>query len=173
MNSDNNLERRHHINRIVRDSIYRKLTECSEFLYKNFNTKEINNYKYSPDEAIEELGLERYLIEQLVEDYVIQIIKTKALFIEHLEVLKEDKENLKKLDYTPLRELAHKNLGVARNLRIEDGKKILTELMKVDDLDYLALCIEGLEFCAIRLKPKCAHETLELIDIKNSFYLKD
>ncbi len=158
------LERRQNRNKEIRDSLAEKLDECTAFLKENFTSLEMHNYQYSPNEAIEELGLDLDLVNQLVEDYVIQILKSKVLFISHLQELKSSK----KLDYTPLRELAHKNLGVARNLRIEDAKKVLEELMKADDLDYLCACIEALESCAIRLRPKCAYETLKLIDIKES-----
>lgn len=161
-------ERKQHINIKIKSSVDKTLKECSEFLQQNFNSLQIHNYAYSPNEAIEELGLDSGLVNQLVEDYVIQILKSKVLFVEYLQELKIAQKNSKKLKYTPLRELAHKNLGVARNLRIKDATKILDELMEKSDLDYLTLCIEALESCAIRLEPKCAYETLKLIDIKSS-----
>lgn len=105
---------------------------------------------------------------QLVEDYVSQILKSKTLFLQHLSELETSIKTSKDLNYIPLRELAHKNLGVAKNLRIEDGIKILDELMNENDLDYLVICVEALCACAIRLKPKCAHATTTLIGIKNS-----
>ena len=162
------LEKRQHINREIRDFIDKTLRESSEFFQQNFNDLQIDNYEYSANEAIEELGLDSDLVNQLIEDYVIQVLKSKALFVQYLQELKTAQKNLKNLNYTPLKELTHKNLGVARNLRIKDGIKILDELMEKDDLDYLTLCVKALEFCAIRLKPKCAYKTLKLIDIKSS-----
>lgn len=144
------------------------LQDANEFLQKNFTDLNIENYEYSTDEAIEELGLDFDLVNQLVEDYVMQILKSTAIFIEHLKELRASQEKSRRLDYIPLRELAHKNSGVAKNLRIKDGIKILDELMKKHDLDYIEMCIHALELCAIRLKPKCAYETLKLIKIKNS-----
>ncbi len=155
------------INKEIRDSINENLRNCSGFLKENFDFLEIDTYRYNIVSAIEELGLDADLIEHLIEDYVAQIIKNKLLFDAYIEELKENQNESLELDYTPLRELAHKNLGVARNLRIEDGKKVLEELMREDDLSYLTRCIEALEICAIRLKPKCAYETLKLISIKN------
>jgi len=136
-----------------------------DFFEENFSDLNISQYQYSPREALDELGLDADLLDQLVEDYVKQIINSKKQFIEYLIDMKNNRE----FDYTPLRELAHKNLGVARNLRIYDAREILEELMENDDLDYLTLCVLGLEYAAIRLNPICAYETLRLIDIKNSF----
>jgi len=151
-----------------RISINETLKKSNVFLQNNLNNIQIQDYNYSPAEAIEELGLDAKLIDQLVEDYVSQILKSKVLFLQHLEELQTSITTSKELDYTPLRELAHKNLGVAKNLRIEDGIKVLDELMKKNDLDYLTLCVEALSVCAFRLKPECAYETITLINIKNS-----
>ncbi len=164
------LDRRKNINSEIRRSIDKTLKESSGFLQMNFTNLQIHNYKYIPEIAVEELGLEIDLVNQLVEDYVIQILKSKAIFLGYIQGMKMAKEKSKELDYTPLKNLAHKNLGVARNLRIKDAIKVLDEIMKKDDLEYLALCIEALEFCAIRLNPKCAYETLNLMKIKNSLY---
>jgi hypothetical protein len=155
------------INAEIRDTINEKLRNCSELLKANFDFLEINDYRYNIVDAIEELGLDADLIEHLIEDYVAQIIKNKATFEAYIDELKSNQNESLELDYTPLRELAHKNLGVARNLRIEDGKKVLEELMREEDLDYLKRCVEALEACAIKLKPKCAYETLKLMSIKN------
>lgn len=54
--------------------------------------------------------------------------------------------------------------------------KILNELLKKDDLEYLSLCVEVLESCTIRLNPESAYKTLKLIDLKNSltdYFFKD
>lgn len=132
--------------------------------------KDLNivNYKYTPKLAIEELGLDLELVNQLIEDYVIQIIKSNIIFLEHINELQDAKNNNKELDYTPLRELAHKNLGVARNLRIEDSEKILYEIMTNDNLDYILRCMEGLMASVILLKPTQAYNTIRLIKIKDS-----
>ncbi|WP_324170709.1 hypothetical protein [Sulfurimonas sp.] len=139
------------------------------FLQKNFIDLQIENYQYFPDEAMEELGLDFDLVNQLVEDYVTQILTSKVIYLQYLEALQANKEISRKLDFTSLRELTHKNLGVVRNLRILDAGKILKDMMTSTDLEYLSLCVEALVYCAIRLKPKRAHETLRLIEIKSSF----
>ena len=129
---------------------------------------DINNYQYSPDIAVEELGLDLDLIDQLVEDYVTQILKSSTTFIQYIEKLQDDKKNNIELDYKDLRELAHKNLGVARNLRIEDARKLLYNIMKVDDLDYIFKCLEALVASAIILRPKRAYDSVVLMKIKDS-----
>ena len=156
------------INKEIRDSINEKLRNCSDFLKTNFDFLEINNYRYNIVHAIEDLGLDADLIEHLIEDYVAQIVRNKVVFLAYLDELKANQEESLELDYTPLRELAHKNLGVARNLRIEDAQKLIYEMMTEDDLDYLGECLEVLIACAIKLKPKVAYETIKLIEIKNS-----
>jgi len=124
---------------------------------------DINSYKYIPEIAVEELGIDLELVNQLVEDYINQILKSNAFFVEYIEKLQDDKENNKDLDYKDLRELAHKNLGVARNLRIEDAEKLLYKIMREDDLDYIFKCLEALVASAIILGPKCAYDALKLI----------
>ena len=138
---------------------------CKSISTQGLLNLDIEDYTYSTKEAIEELGLDEELIQQLLEDYVSQIIKSITQFREHISIL----ESKKNLDYTPIRELAHKNLGVARNLRIKDAEKLLYELMKKDDVNHLNDCLIALELCAIKLKPICAYETLQLIKIKQSF----
>jgi len=125
------------------------------------------DYQYCDKEAIEELGLDSELIDQLVEDYVIQIIKSGDYFREYLSELTKEEADLIELNFTPFRELAHKNLGVARNLRIKDSEKILATLMKSDDLAKLDECLSLLESCVIKLKPMSAYAALELIKIKS------
>jgi len=128
----------------------------------------IDNYCYSPQEAVEELGLDEDLVNQLVADYVAQIIRSVVQFENYLTTLQNSQDLDQILDYTPFRELAHKNLGVARNLRIKDAEKLLYELMKKDDLEYLVVCLEALKVCAIKLNPQCAYNTIKLIHIKSS-----
>ncbi len=158
MKLDLQQERRKLKNKEIRALVDEAQAKCEEF----FET----NYYYNDSEAVEELGLDSELIEQLVEDYVIQIIKSSTLFKEHLQRLKAESQPLSDEDYRDFRELAHKNLGVARNLRIKDSEEILTKLMHQDNLDELEVYLSILEACAIKLKPLCAYNTLELIKIK-------
>ncbi len=133
---------------------------CSDFFKEN--------YRYTNEEAIDELGLDDDLINQLVEDYVVQIITSISQFKEIINALQVQASNDEKLNFVPLHELAHKNLGVARNLRIKDAEKLLFDLMKKEDLDYLTSCLKVLESCTIKLKPTCAYNTLKLIKVKSS-----
>ena len=128
----------------------------------------IKDYTYNPDLAVEELGIDYDLVLQLLDDYVAQTIKSIVQFEEHMKRLQYSQSEDLILDYQAFRELAHKNLGVARNLRIKDAEVLLYELMKKDDLDYLILCLEALKACAVRLSPKCAYDTLTLIEVKNT-----
>jgi len=141
---------------------------CHELLSGKLAHLNIQDYKYDTKQAVVELGLDEEMIQQLVDDYVAQIIKAIIQFDEYMEKLKESQDKETTLDYTPFRELAHKNLGVARNLRIKDAEVLLYELMKKDDLDYLLTCLEALKVCAIKLRPKCAYDTIKLIKVKNS-----
>lgn len=129
---------------------------------------EIHNYKYEISIAVRELGLDKELVTQLVDDYVAQVIKAVVQFEDYLATLQDSQDNHHELDYTAFRDLAHKNLGVARNLRIKDAEILLYELMKKDDLDYLLACLEALKVCAIKLRPKCAYDTIKLIKVKSS-----
>ena len=154
---------------LSKDEEVQKMLQAAKAACKSIATQGLLNlgiedYTYSTHEAVEELGLDEELVQQLLEDYVSQIIKSVIQFREYINLL----EYKKSVDYTPMRELAHKNLGVARNLRIKDAEKLLFELMKKDDLDYLKDCLMALELCAIKLKPTCAYETLQLIKIKQS-----
>ncbi len=132
----------------------------------------IAEYQYDPKLAVEELGIEHELVMQLLDDYVAQTIKAIVQFQEYIDVLQNSQNSHEKLDYTHFKELAHKNLGVARNLRIKDAELLLEELMKQEDIEYLIECLEALKACAIRLSPECAYDTLKLIEVKNTL-LKD
>lgn len=145
------------------------LKVCNNLFYGELSELNIGNYTYSDTEAVEELGLDGELVHQLLEDYVIQVLKSISQFTLYIDQLKSNKQNHMTLDYTPLRELAHKNLGVARNLRIKDAEKLLYVLMKQDDLNYLQLTLKALESSAVCLKPSCAYDTLNLIKIKSTF----
>ena len=161
MNEKIKLDRRKNRNKDIRNLVRHAKTVCSKFF-----TQE---YKYDDSEAMEELGLDDELIHELVEDYVVQIIKYITTFERLVYDLQKAKDAKKELDYTELRELAHKNLGVARNLRIKDGEIVLSDLMKKDDLEYLLFCVEALQASAICLKPGCAFNTLKLLEVKSSF----
>ncbi|QSZ41573.1 hypothetical protein GJV85_05450 [Sulfurimonas aquatica] len=128
-----------------------------------------NEYTYSDAEAVRELGLDSELIARLIEDYIQQIMRAIVSFEELLYELQSAKDAKKELDYTEFRDLAHKNLGVARNLRIKDAEMLLEELMKKDDLEYLFSCTEALYACTIVLNPECAYDALALIEVKSSF----
>jgi hypothetical protein len=133
------------------------------------NTYFNEGYQYSSQEAMEELGIDDELIEELVEDYVAQIIKDIIQLEEMLYAFQAKVDAKEELDYVEFRELAHKNLGVARNLRIKDAVVLLGELMKKDDLEYLFGCLKTLRACAIRLKPVYAYKTIKIIEVKNTF----
>jgi len=139
-----------------------------EIISKNFAHLDILEYSYVNDEAMQELGLDEELVNELVEDYVTQIIKALLQFEEELKKVQEIKEKGFMPDFTTFTELVHKNLGVARNLRIKDAQLILSEMMHSQDLEYLYLCLCALEASAIRLKPVCAYKTYKLIEIKSS-----
>jgi len=152
-------ERRKAKNSSIRALVDDAQSDCKEFFKED--------YHYCDKEAITELGLDSELIDQLVEDYVIQIIKSGDYFDSYLETLQEEQAKSKPLNFTPFRELAHKNLGVARNLRIKDSEKILTTLMKSHDLQELDENLKILKSCVIRLKPISAYAVLELLKIKS------
>jgi len=154
----------HNSKTVLRDAVFLIEKLCNEKL----DGLDIVNYKYDPTFAVDELGLDYELVMQLLDDYVAQIIKSILQFEDFLKTLHNSQEAKEELDYTPFRELAHKNLGVARNLRIKDAEILLYQLMKKDDLDYLLTCLEALKACAIRLSPDCAYNTLKLIEVKNS-----
>ena len=138
------------------------------FIEKNLIHLDILNYKYEIKEAVEELSLEEDIILQLIEDYVIQILKSKITFYKYIYELKKDSIDGKNLNYSKIRDLAHKNLGVVKNLRIKDAQKLLERIMVEEDLDYLRLYAKALEISAAKLNPLCTYETLKLIAVKNS-----
>lgn len=152
----------------IKESLDRAKATCKRLATTELKYLKIGTYKYTADEAMRELGVSSELIHQLVEDYVIQILKTETHFLAYIKELKSNQNENKELDYIKFRELVHKNLGVARNLRIKDAEVILEAMMKNDDLEYLTLCLEALRAHAIKLKPTCAHNTIKLIELKSS-----
>jgi len=167
MNEDS-IDNRRPENAELRRSIDKLIYDGYSFMEQNLNDLNIHNYRYNINNAVDELDLEEDLIIQLLEDYIIQILKSKVTFYELIKKLRKAELNNINLDYTELRDLAHKNLGVARNLRIDDSQKILTLLMKEEDLDYMRICVKALEVSAVKLNPLCAYETMKLIKVKNS-----
>jgi hypothetical protein len=116
--------------------------------------------EYNCDEASEQLGLSHELIDELLEDYVEQILRTNGEFHLHLSDMWQDQFFGKELDYMPLRDLAHKNLGVAKNLRIQTAIEILNALEKEQNLHKISQLLNLLLISAIRLKPKKACESM-------------
>lgn len=152
----------------LRRDIDKLLQEGDSFIQSSFKDLDIYGYRYNIQDAVYELDLDEDTVYQLVEDYVIQILKSKTTFFEYIQKLKKDEFDNKVLDYTDIRNLAHKNLGVVRNLRIRDAEKLLNIIMQEENLDYIRLCVKALEITAVKLNPLCAYETLKLIRIKNS-----
>ncbi|MBN2816215.1 MAG: hypothetical protein JXQ67_05990 [Campylobacterales bacterium] len=153
-------------------SIQNSVKNAEQILHDIVSTKlahlNILDYTYTTDLAVTELGLEDELVNELVEDYVSQIIKTVVQFEAQINEMYIAKGENQTLDFHSFRELIHKNLGVARNLRIEDAKVLLSEMMESEDLDYLQECLEALAASSIKLKPLCAYKTLKLIEVKSS-----
>jgi len=127
-------------------------------LYLNFFDE---NYIYSPLEASQELDLEPKLIQQLVQEYVAQLLQANVTFSEYIKEFKLLQANNQEIDFTLFKNLAHKNLGVARNLRIKDCEDILQKMMTEEKLDYLGLLVDVLESCAIKLSPDTASKSLQ------------
>lgn len=149
------------------NKIDKLLNEGDCFIEKNLSHLNISNYCYKIDRAVDELYLEERVIDELIEDYVIQILKSTIVFYKYIQELKKSKLENRILNYEDIRKLAHKNLGVAKNLRIEDSEKLLILIMSEDSLDTLEIYVKALEISAFKLNPLCAYETLNLIQVKN------
>jgi hypothetical protein len=158
------LSKNEEIEKLLKDAV----NVCNTVKYDELDDFDISGYTYSSSEAVEELGLDAELIHQLLEDYVSQILKSVELFRRYVNKIRVLNKANQVNEYIKLRELVHKNLGVARNLRIKDAEKILFIIMKKENLDELELYIKLLESCAIRLKPKCAYDAITLMKVKNS-----
>jgi len=159
MSLNNLIEHRKQKNDEIRKLVQQAKDRCNFFFQ--------NDYTYSDKEAIEELGVDSDLIDQLLEDFVIQILSSNLSFRAFIETMKEEEENVsQELNHIPFRELVHKNLGVARNLRIKDSQEILELLMKKDNLDDLTVLLDILEACTIKLKPLKSYETLEILKLQ-------
>lgn len=149
-NSDNEVED-------FLDEANAKCKKLSLELLKDFD---LCSYQYDINKSIKELGLEKELIEQLIEEFISQVINNKPLFIEYIDKIKQAQLNGKNPNFTPLRDLAHKNLGVARNLDIDDAQKILYELKTNDSIECLTLFVELLEVSVIRLNPSYTYKII-------------
>lgn len=151
------------------EKIFLDAQERSRALFNStFSHLNLHDYSYTTTAAKEELGLDEELVLELIDDYVAQIIKAVKVFEKQLLELQSAQDRAIETDFTPFRELVHKNLGVARNLRIEDAKALLVEMMHSEDILYLRLCIELLELCAVMLNPTWAYKTYKLIELKSS-----
>jgi len=126
-------------------------------------------YVYDYSKPVDELGLDKELIIQLIQDYISQIFKSYNLFYEILEGLSQNQEALRESKSIELKNLSHKNLGVARNLRIDDAQVLLTYLMNNhENLEYLEEYIEALMACAFKLNPSYAYDVLKLKKVKDA-----
>ena len=151
--------------------IFDEATKTSyEILTNHFNNNKLKYYIYDSSIAVEELGLSQELIYQLVDDYISQILNTMYQFNKLINSIKELHGEDKEINIIELKSLAHKNLGVVKNLRIEDAELLLNDLMTKDDIEHLAICVKGLESCAFKLNPEYAFDVLELIELKSSCY---
>lgn len=113
-------------------------------------------YKFDPSEAMEELGLPLEVIDDLLDDYVEQIFRTNIEFVNMMASMWEKNFLDEEFSFEPFKDLVHKNLGVAKNLRIQDAAFVLSELQKQSDLEVISLYLDALVSCAIKLKPKAA-----------------
>lgn len=141
---------------------------CDE-VFSNQKESSSSNYIYDYTKPVNELGLDKELIVQLLEDYISQVFKTYQNFHEIINDISTSDVEDKEIAQKELKNLAHKNLGVARNLRIDDAQLLLSDLMnKNDDLEYLKECVEGLMACTYKLNPSYAFNALRLIKVKNT-----
>ncbi|MEA3227913.1 MAG: hypothetical protein U9P38_02450 [Campylobacterota bacterium] len=134
---------------------------CKEQTHQKFLELDICDYHYSIEQAMQDLDLDKELIEEFLDAYVIQILGVISQFEEYFEELRDNDHTMILFDYSYIRNLAHKNLGVARNLRIKDAEKLLNAMMKTENLEYLEICLEALELFAIRLRPTTAYDFLK------------
>ena len=118
------------------------------------------DYVYDPAQAVAELGLDEELIDELIEDYVEQIMRTYDEFRFCLSRVWEQHFLDEEINFTSLRDLAHKNLGVAKNLRVQNGISLLTEIKNQEDLDKISQCLDLLIISSIKLKPRKACEAM-------------
>lgn len=167
------------LNRVIIDDTVSKEDNIASILnlsksvcfkvFKNNPDTSLQTYTYDYSMPAHELGLDVGLIVQLIDDYISQIFKSYTTFHEAVQNLKDADGSEKEEMKNNLKNLAHKNLGVARNLRIKDAQVLLNDLMnKHDDIDYLVECVQGLMACAYKLNPSYAYDVLKLNEVKKS-----
>lgn len=128
------------------------------------------DYIYDPTQAIEELGIDYALVDELIEDYVEQIMCTDNEFRVCLSRVWEQKFLDEEINFTSLRDLAHKNLGVAKNLRVQNAISLLSEIKQQENLDKISQCLDLLLISSIKLKPiKACEAMFDTIDELKSF----
>ncbi|MCF6330268.1 MAG: hypothetical protein L3I99_01815 [Sulfurimonas sp.] len=142
---------------------------CNDVFKSRFNNLDFSSYKYSLNEAKNELGLDEEFIIQLVEDYISQIFKANDIFEDLILNLRKQNYNEKKIILIQLHELAHKNLGVVKNLHIKDAQILLNDLMtQHHDLNHLEDCARALQACAFKLNPEYGYDALCLMKLKKT-----
>ncbi len=124
------------------------------------------NYKYNVHEAMSELGLDEDTVYELLDDYVKQILVTNKEFIDIISYMWEKQFLGEEFSFQPCLNMVHKNLGVAKNLRIADAVLILSEIKKQKDVESISLYLDALVSCAIKLRPKQAVECAIDLDIE-------
>lgn len=140
---------------------------CSD-VFGHKDDSNLSTYQYDYSKPAEELGLDEELIVQLIEDYISQIFKAYQNFSDILDSVSQLEGERREELLKDLKALAHKNLGVARNLRIGDAQTLLYELMNNhEDIEYLKYCTEALMACAFRLNPSYAYDVLKLKQLKS------
>ncbi len=154
----NNLSKKFFQNQASFDEYVRHAKEKCEELQHVVSKVDANDHVYSFEITKYALGLDDELINSLLEEYVAQIIATMPRFWQITHELRNSSEKGAVVDFTELRELAHKNLGVARNLHIKDAQKILHSIMTSDNIEEVERCLEYLEACMILLKPEVAYK---------------
>ncbi len=126
------------------------------------------NYVYDVHEAVQELGLDEELIEELLDEYVEQIFNTNVEFVDLMALMWEKDFLGISYSFEPFMNLVHKNLGVAKNLRIKDAVFILSTIQKLKDLDLITIYLDILISCTIKLRPKLATLSAIHLTIKSN-----
>lgn len=135
----------------------------NSFSSNEFILSNIRDYSYDKDLAMEELGLESEEVEQLFNDYISQILKACDTFLILIHSLKKMFHDD---TYEELRDLAHKNLGVARNLRVKNAQKFLYNIMTLENLDVVKENVEALILSSILLNSRKSFLALQLLKEK-------
>lgn len=159
----------HYINSLLQakntEDLFKSARRISKEIYI-FDLESYGSYQYVGSIAMEALGIEEELLNELLDDYVVQIIRAIIILTQQLHRLNNQRKLNQTLDFTELRELIHKNLGVARNLRIEDAEILLKIMIEEDNLELIMTYIIRLLTTVILLDAKTSYEVLALINIK-------